>query len=272
MPLIEAAWERRKDDPDADRQAPPAAAARGGDGRGAGRVLPVLLLRRRGARRAEAKPTTRAEDILGWAPDYWAHYDEQASATTRSSIPAALARRHPRARARDRRDGRRLQRHGRGASRQRPQPRRRAARLRRRRGRRDRSAAARPTAGSSRCLRRAPCPRHLRGWSRCSPSTRSSPPRRRGRAPDATRCARWPPTRSCCRSTRRSASTASSPPRTASTCRARSAGVTGRLLLGVDGGNTKTIALVAREDGTILGAGRAGCSITTGRSSRRGLP
>ncbi len=32
------------------------------------------------------------------------------------------------------------------------------------------------------------------------------------------------------------------------------------MLLGVDGGNTKTIALVAREDGTIVGTGRAGCS------------
>jgi N-acetylglucosamine kinase-like BadF-type ATPase len=29
--------------------------------------------------------------------------------------------------------------------------------------------------------------------------------------------------------------------------------------LGVDGGNTKTIALVARDDGTIVGAGRGGC-------------
>jgi N-acetylglucosamine kinase-like BadF-type ATPase len=32
------------------------------------------------------------------------------------------------------------------------------------------------------------------------------------------------------------------------------------LLLGVDGGNTKTIALLARPDGTIVGAGRSGCS------------
>ena len=31
-----------------------------------------------------------------------------------------------------------------------------------------------------------------------------------------------------------------------------------RLLLGVDGGNSKTIALLARADGTIVGAGRAG--------------
>src|ERR671924_198082 len=31
------------------------------------------------------------------------------------------------------------------------------------------------------------------------------------------------------------------------------------VVLGVDGGNTKTIALVASLDGTILGAGRGGC-------------
>ena len=32
-----------------------------------------------------------------------------------------------------------------------------------------------------------------------------------------------------------------------------------RYVLGVDGGNTKTIALVATLDGTIVGAGRGGC-------------
>jgi N-acetylglucosamine kinase-like BadF-type ATPase len=32
------------------------------------------------------------------------------------------------------------------------------------------------------------------------------------------------------------------------------------LVLGVDGGNSKTIALIARADGTILGAGRGGCA------------
>jgi N-acetylglucosamine kinase-like BadF-type ATPase len=36
--------------------------------------------------------------------------------------------------------------------------------------------------------------------------------------------------------------------------------VTGELLLGVDGGNTKTIALVARGDGTVVGFGTAGCA------------
>jgi N-acetylglucosamine kinase-like BadF-type ATPase len=39
------------------------------------------------------------------------------------------------------------------------------------------------------------------------------------------------------------------------------------LLLGVDGGNTKTVALVARLDGTIVGAGRAGCADIYGAES-----
>src|SRR5687767_1007943 len=39
------------------------------------------------------------------------------------------------------------------------------------------------------------------------------------------------------------------------------------LVLGVDGGNTKTLALVAREDGVILGAGRAGCGDIYGATS-----
>jgi len=39
-------------------------------------------------------------------------------------------------------------------------------------------------------------------------------------------------------------------------------------VLGVDGGNTKTIAIVAALDGTILGAGRGGCGdIYNGRAS-----
>jgi N-acetylglucosamine kinase-like BadF-type ATPase len=39
------------------------------------------------------------------------------------------------------------------------------------------------------------------------------------------------------------------------------------LVLGVDGGNTKTLALVAREDGAILGTGRAGCGDIYGAES-----
>ena len=39
------------------------------------------------------------------------------------------------------------------------------------------------------------------------------------------------------------------------------------LVLGVDGGNTKTVALVSRDDGTIVGAGRAGCADIYGADS-----
>jgi N-acetylglucosamine kinase-like BadF-type ATPase len=39
------------------------------------------------------------------------------------------------------------------------------------------------------------------------------------------------------------------------------------LVLGVDGGNTKTVALVARADGTVVGAGRAGCADLYGAAS-----
>ena len=38
-------------------------------------------------------------------------------------------------------------------------------------------------------------------------------------------------------------------------------------VLGVDGGNTKTLALVARDNGVILGTGRAGCSDIYGAES-----
>src|SRR5215207_8247762 len=39
------------------------------------------------------------------------------------------------------------------------------------------------------------------------------------------------------------------------------------LVLGVDGGNTKTLALVARGDGVIIGTGRAGCGDIYGATS-----
>ena len=40
-----------------------------------------------------------------------------------------------------------------------------------------------------------------------------------------------------------------------------------KLVLGVDGGNTKTLALVARDDGAIIGRGRAGCGDIYGAGS-----
>ncbi|HJQ14444.1 MAG TPA: BadF/BadG/BcrA/BcrD ATPase family protein [Anaerolineales bacterium] len=40
-----------------------------------------------------------------------------------------------------------------------------------------------------------------------------------------------------------------------------------KFVLGVDGGNTKTLAIVAQDDGVILGAGRAGCGDIYGATS-----
>src|SRR5215210_412714 len=39
------------------------------------------------------------------------------------------------------------------------------------------------------------------------------------------------------------------------------------LVLGVDGGNTKTLALIARGDGVIIGTGRVGCGDIYGATS-----
>ena len=107
-----------------------------------------------------AKPTTRAEDILGWVPGYWEHYEEQARQRRAASSTRPLARRHPRARAGDRLHGRRLQRPRRDAAGQRAQPGVGAGLPRLARGR-DARPCATPTA-SGRCPMPG-LPTHLRG-------------------------------------------------------------------------------------------------------------
>ncbi len=78
QPLLEEAWERRRDDPTLEPR----------------RRRQLQLAVTMGAVPADyfeyyyftddvlselrAKPTTRAEDILGWSTDYWRHYEEQA--------------------------------------------------------------------------------------------------------------------------------------------------------------------------------------------------
>ena len=109
--LLAEAWEQRRDDPTLEprrRWAP----ARRDDGVGPGglfRVLPSPTT----SWRSSVPSRRRAEDILGWSGDYWRHYEEQAQSDDPQLDPS-LTRRHPRARARDRRDGRDLQRQGRG--------------------------------------------------------------------------------------------------------------------------------------------------------------
>ncbi len=78
MPLIEDAWERRKDDPTLEprrRRQLQLAAVMG--------AIPAdyfeyYYFRDEVLGELRAKPTTRAEDIMSWAPGYWRHYEEQA--------------------------------------------------------------------------------------------------------------------------------------------------------------------------------------------------
>ena len=78
LPLIEEAWERRRDDPTLDphhrRQLQLAATM----GSVPADYFEYYYFTDEVLGELRAKPTTRAEDILGWSPDYWHHYEEQA--------------------------------------------------------------------------------------------------------------------------------------------------------------------------------------------------
>ena len=213
MPLLAEAWERRKDDPTLEpvhRRQLQLAVAMG--------AIPAdyfqyYYFTDEVLAEYRAKPTTRAEDILGWSTDYWRHYEEQAHERRSAARSRPLTRRHQRARARDRRDGRDLQRQGRGASGEHAERRRRAARLPgrpRRRGarpvprRRHRRApvppAASPRQGARRDARRVPGARGGDSVER-QPSRWDPRPRR-----EPTRAARSSsPSSSTTRSRRRTA-------------------------------------------------------------------
>jgi 6-phospho-beta-glucosidase len=79
IPLLEQAWERRAGDP-----------GLGGEARRLLRMATVMgavpsayfqyyYFEREILAELQAKATTRAEDILGWVPGYWRHYEEQAA-------------------------------------------------------------------------------------------------------------------------------------------------------------------------------------------------
>jgi 6-phospho-beta-glucosidase len=78
IPLIEEAWERRKDDwslePKHRRQLHLAATM----GSIPADYFEYYYFQDEVLAELRAKPTTRAEDIMGWAPGYWRHYEEQA--------------------------------------------------------------------------------------------------------------------------------------------------------------------------------------------------
>jgi 6-phospho-beta-glucosidase len=88
LPLLRAAWERRADDPSLT-----------GETRRMLRLASVMdavpsgyfqyyYFERELLAELTAKPTTRAEDILSWVPDYWVHYEEQARSDAPRLDPA----------------------------------------------------------------------------------------------------------------------------------------------------------------------------------------
>ena len=77
-PLLREAWARRAGDPELTGEARRQlrlAAAMGAVPSG---YFQYYYFERELLEELTAKPTTRAEDILGWVPGYWAHYEEQA--------------------------------------------------------------------------------------------------------------------------------------------------------------------------------------------------
>src|SRR5438552_145525 len=78
FPLLEEAWERRRDDrslePERRRQLQLAVRM----GSIPADYFMYYYFRDEVLAELRAKPTTRAEDILSWAPGYWRHYQEQA--------------------------------------------------------------------------------------------------------------------------------------------------------------------------------------------------
>jgi 6-phospho-beta-glucosidase len=80
MPLLAAAWEDRKDDPDLKpgiRRMWEIALAIGSM---PSEYMQYYFFEREMLEFFRTKPTTRSEDIMGWVPDYWTHYQEQLDA------------------------------------------------------------------------------------------------------------------------------------------------------------------------------------------------
>jgi 6-phospho-beta-glucosidase len=78
LPLFAEAWERRRDDPTLEPRARRQLELAVAMGAVPADYFEYYYFTDEVLDYLRAKPTTRAEDILGWAPDYWRHYEEQA--------------------------------------------------------------------------------------------------------------------------------------------------------------------------------------------------
>jgi 6-phospho-beta-glucosidase len=79
IPHIEAAWERRRDDPELSTMGRRILHLGASMGSIPAEYFMYYYFRDEIVGELAARPTTRAEDITRWAPDYWRHYEEQAA-------------------------------------------------------------------------------------------------------------------------------------------------------------------------------------------------
>jgi 6-phospho-beta-glucosidase len=80
LPLVREAYERRKDDPTLDVRTRRMLRLATMMDSLPSEYFQYYYFEDDVLRDLRAKPTTRAEDILGWVPGYWEHYEQQASA------------------------------------------------------------------------------------------------------------------------------------------------------------------------------------------------
>ncbi len=78
IPVIEEAWERRRDDPALERHDARLLHLAATMGSIPAEYFRYYYYRDEIVAELAARPTTRAQDIMSWAPDYWRHYAEQA--------------------------------------------------------------------------------------------------------------------------------------------------------------------------------------------------
>ena len=78
IPAIQAAWDRRRDDPGLSRPDARLLHLAATMGSIPAEYFRYYYYRDEVVAELAARPTTRAQDIMSWAPDYWRHYEAQA--------------------------------------------------------------------------------------------------------------------------------------------------------------------------------------------------
>src|SRR3954451_10265229 len=88
MPLLEEAYARRADDPALRPQTRRLLRLASVMGALPSEYFQYYYFEDEILRELSAKPTTRAQDILGWVPGYWEHYEQQAASDAPELDPA----------------------------------------------------------------------------------------------------------------------------------------------------------------------------------------